>query len=249
MNTAATLPHRLRYSPEMTEKKTAAEEKDEKPNLGTFELKLPFLTYKVTPKKAWAIVLLSLIGLGAIGYLVWWLWPKPEPPTPPPEMYAVRVVVLDPDDQPVKDSEIHSSVGNEPQEVDGGWEIEIPRSKVPDDGKVTFRAVDPASSGRGSTTLTLGDAPTPLAEIRLEIPEATVRGTVLDPQNRALAGAKVSVSGFGDEAITTDDSGTFELVAHRPPGQRVRIRVEHPDYTFDDKYCQAGTTNCMLRPT
>lgn len=231
----------------MTEEKKTADAKEEKPNLGTLTIGPRFLSYKVLiPNRPWIIVLLVLIGLGIA---VWKLWPEPKLPTPPPAMYAVRVVVLDPDEQPVKDSEIHSSVGNEPQEVDGGWEVEIPRNKVPDDGKVTFRAVDPASSGRGATTLTLGEDPTPLAEIRLEIPEATVRGAVLDPQNRALAGAKVSVSGYGDEAVTTDESGTFELVAHRPPGQRVRIRVEHPDYTFEDKYCQAGSTDCTLRPS
>ncbi|MGD2071844.1 MAG: carboxypeptidase-like regulatory domain-containing protein, partial [Gemmatimonadota bacterium] len=144
-------------------------------------------------------------------------------------------------------SDIRASAGNEPQRVAGGWEVEIPREKVPEDGRVTFWAVDPVSSARGSEEIELGADPTPGVRIRLEAPEVTVRGTVFGRDGRVLAGARVSVSGRGDEAVVTGSGGSFELPAHRSPGEQVRLHVEHPDYPAKDLYCWAGSDACQVR--
>lgn len=191
-----------------------------------------------------------LIGLlvPVVGFALWAaLRPAPAPPPPQPLLYSVRVVVLDPRGLPVEDSEITVSAGNEPQRVTRGWEVEIPRTKVPADGTVTLYATHAASGGEGIEEVLLGDDPTPTVKIRLTVQEATVRGDVLDPQGHSLLGARVSVVGFGDEALETDDSGTFELPAHQPRGTMVRMRVEHPDYPVKEGYCYAGTTQCSLR--
>lgn len=164
-----------------------------------------------------------------------------------PALYAVRVVVVGPDRQPLEGSEIRASAGNEPQRVAGGWEVEIPRVKVPEDGEVTFWAEHPASSARGSQALVLGSDPTPSVQISLSVPQATVRGTVFGPDGRALANAEVSVSGHGDEAAVTRRGGSFELHAHSPPGEQVRLHVEHPDFPPKDQNCWAGSTDCHIR--
>ena len=193
-----------------------------------------------------ALALLLVIGLFGLGG--WRLFrATAEPRTEKPGLYAVRVVVLGPDLRPVEDSEIRTSAGNEPQRVAGGWEIEIPRAKVPEDGKLTFWAEHPVSGSQGTKEILLGDDPTPSAQIRLRVLEATVRGTVLGPDRRALSGARVSVSGYGDESVFTEKTGTFQLLAHAPRGDRVRIRADHPDYLPQEVFCWAGSSNCELR--
>ena len=154
-----------------------------------------------------------------------------------PELYAVRVVVLDPEGQPVDDAEVWTSVMNEPQTVRGGSEIEIPRTKVPSHGGVVVWARHPR--GVGKAPVTLGNAS--IVSVTLELappPEAVLRGTVVSVTGHRVIGAKVSV--IGGSPVTTDEEGNFELMAGAPKGTRVRLRVEHPKLGIKEQYCYAG---------
>lgn len=188
----------------------------------------------------------SLVGFG--GWRL--LEPRPEPVPEPPALYALRVVPVSEVGLPVEDATIRTSVGNEAQQVAGGWEIEIPRAKVPADGQVTVWAEDTSTAAKGRVSLKLGEDATPSIEVPLVAPATKVRGTIVDGEGRALSGARVSVLGYGEEMRVTDDSGTFELFAHRPPGERVRVHVEHPNHAPVDEYCFADSSDCyvMLKP-
>jgi hypothetical protein len=128
--------------------------------------------------------------VGILATLVTWWWPH-SPGVPPPapiSIYAIRVVVLSPEGRPVEGSTVHASVGSEPQRVTGGWEVEVPKAKLPRSRKVEIRAEDPASSASGQTEIVLDDDPTPSVEVQLVVVLARVRGLVVDGEGRALGG-------------------------------------------------------------
>ncbi len=52
-----------------------------------------------------------------------------------------------------------------------------------------------------------------------------VRGVVLDEHGRSVAGARVSIPGYPDVAVT-DEMGNFVLPAHAADGQIVQVRAQ-----------------------
>ncbi|HET9225897.1 MAG TPA: hypothetical protein VFR31_04480, partial [Thermoanaerobaculia bacterium] len=70
--------------------------------------------------------------------LVWWL--SPFSPVESADVIRLRVLVLGPGESPVEDAKVWTSVGGELKQVAGGWELDIPLSKVPADGKITVHA-------------------------------------------------------------------------------------------------------------
>ena len=63
-------------------------------------------------------------------------------------------------------------------------------------------------------------------EIQLEKDtSAVVRGDVLDEHGRLVAGARVSIPGYPDVAVTNEE-GNFVLPAHAADGQIVQVRAQ-----------------------
>lgn len=109
----------------------------------------------------------------AVLVLLWWLSPwAPVQPAKPDEksitLYKVRVTVLDPGELPVENSQIRSSLGGELKKVAGGWELDIPSSNKPADGRLTLYALTPDSSLRGLVDLRLEADPNLTATIHLQ---------------------------------------------------------------------------------
>jgi predicted secreted protein len=107
--------------------------------------------------------------------LLWWFSPlapvKPDPPKrndpAPIAIYRVRVTVLDPQQVPVTDGDIQSSVSGERKKVDGGWEFDIPAASKPEDGRVTIYASRSGASLYGHEDLVLDKDPNPAIKIQL----------------------------------------------------------------------------------
>lgn len=199
------------------------------------------------PRKKWWDwgIAISLIGL--VATLIAWLRPFSPPPPPQsnkPEIYAVRVQVLDPQGHPVEGAKVRASTGNEPQGLpDGWWEVEIPAAKVPKDGRISLWA-DHQSWEGNRVDLSLGDDPNPRAEIHLKEPETWLRGRV--EGDRALAGLRISrKDGAPGEAIT-DAEGRFELKLSEPRGTLVRLQAAQAATEVGDAYCYAGSDNCSI---
>ena len=84
-----------------------------------------------------------------VGVLIWWSSPL-APVTPGGGLVTVRVTVLGPENVPVEDAKVWSSLGGEPQKVSGGWELEIPEAKIPSTRKLTiYAAKESAFHSRG----------------------------------------------------------------------------------------------------
>jgi len=193
------------------------------------------------------MAVLGLLGgiVGLVGFGGWRLL-EPGPTPEPPAVYSLRVVPVGEDGSPVEDATVRASVGNEAQRVPGGWEVEIPRTKVQADGWITVWAKQDSTAAQGRASLELGRDPSPSLEVPLRTRATTVRGTIVDTAGRALNDARVSVLGFGDEVQVTNSSGTFVLQAHRSPGERVRVHVEHSALGAVDEYCFAGSSDCYI---
>ena len=54
-----------------------------------------------------------------------------------PSTYRVRAIVLDPQNTPVSEAKVWSSLGGEPMRVEGGWLFTIPAETRPKDGVLT----------------------------------------------------------------------------------------------------------------
>jgi hypothetical protein len=195
-----------------------------------------------TPKRRWSWGI-GLALLGVVLTLGAWLWLRA--PTKP-EMYEVRVQVVDPQGRPVEGSKIRASAGNEPHLLpDGWWEIQIPTAKAPADGHISLWAEHKQWEG-SHKDLNLGSDPNPQVQISLKQPETWLRGRVVDRKERGLSGVRVSrQDGLPGETIT-DAEGRFALKLSVPPETRVWLRSEHASSPPGDDLCYAGRDSCWI---
>jgi len=192
---------------------------------------------------------LAIKGSGGAAALVlvlaWWL--SPLSPVESADVIRLRVLVLGPGDSPVEDARVRTSVGGEPQQVAGGWEFDIPHSRLPADGRITVYASKESAFLSGSQEVRLGDDLTPSVTVRLAAnPSATVRGIVLDEAGNALEGVRVSVVGYEGEAATTGPDGQFVLPAHAADGQQVQLHAEKDGYEAVTQFHPAGAFPATL---
>jgi hypothetical protein len=162
-------------------------------------------------------------------------------------IYRVRVTVVGPQGTPVDDAKVWSSMGGEPKKVAGGWQFDIPSGSRPADGKLTVWAALEAAYLKGSTDVQLQGDLNPAASIQLTSDQtASVRGLVTDRSGRSIAGARVSVAGYENEAILTQTGGNFVLPAHAARDQNVLLHAEAKGYIAATQWHPAGDHPAMI---
>jgi Carboxypeptidase regulatory-like domain len=177
--------------------------------------------------------------------LAWWL--SPWSLVESADVIRLRVLVLGPAESPVEDARVWTSLGGEPKQVAGGWEFDIPLSKVPADGKVTVHAAKESAFLSGSSEVRLGKDLATTATVRLAAPSnATVRGIVLDESGNAVEGVRVSVVGHEGETVTTGTGGQFVLPAHAANDQQVQLHAEKTGYRGITQNHPAGSFPATL---
>jgi hypothetical protein len=141
-------------------------------------------------------------------------------------VYHIQVVVLRPDHSVVEIAQIKSFSGGELKMVGGGWELDIPPQNRPTDARVSLSAAAKDEFLKGGTTIVLGQDYYPTATIQtVAETSAMIRGVVVNEDLGAIAGAKVSIDGYSDVALT-DAKGNFVLPAHAGKGQMVEVRAQ-----------------------
>jgi hypothetical protein len=155
-------------------------------------------------------------------------------------LYRVRIIVRDAQMMIVNDAKVTSSLGGEPMKADGGWQFAIP-AEGNEGKKLTVYANVPNTFLQGSQEVWLtGDYnPTAVLDLR-PLPSVQARGTVKDEAFRTVAGARVSIAGYGTESVTTQADGTFTLPAHAAEGQHVEFHAEKPGYMAISQWHLAG---------
>lgn len=159
-----------------------------------------------------------------------------------PDIYRVRVTIIDPQRRPVEEAKVWSTVGGEPKKVAGGWQFDIPSASVPLDGKVTFHASKESAFLTGERDLKLDRDANPAVTVELikNVKEVVVRGVVLDEANNAVGEVRVNVVGYESETVVTQPNGGFVLSAHAAVGQQVLLHAEKPGYKAVNQYHPAG---------
>jgi hypothetical protein len=105
-------------------------------------------------------------------------------------LYRIRLIVLDPDGQPVPQAVIICSAGGEIEKSANGWEINLPPQSVPTNHKLTLFASVNEAYLAGSSDLMLAGNYYLGATIKLQpLPPVEVRGVVLDEKNHSVFGA------------------------------------------------------------
>ena len=141
-------------------------------------------------------------------------------------VYHVQVVVVRPDQSPVEIAQVKSSNGGELKMVGDEWELDIPPQTRPAHSKVTLSASVKDEFMKGSSTLVLAQDYYPTATIQLVAEtSAMLRGVVVNEDLGAVAGARVSIVGYSDVAVT-DQKGNFVLAAQAGKGQMVEVRAQ-----------------------
>jgi hypothetical protein len=152
-------------------------------------------------------------------------------------------VVVGADGVPSNDAKVWSSIGGEAKKVDGGWQFDIPTKTKPVDGKLTVYAEVASAFEKGQKEVTLAADFSPSVTVPLaQDSSAVVRGQVVDTSGRAISGARVNVTGFGKESVTTEADGGFVLPAHAAKGQQVQLHAEKKGYSAVNQGHPAGTT-------
>ena len=157
------------------------------------------------------------------------------------QVYRIHVSIYGPKGQPIDQARVWSSVGGEPKQVSGGWQIDVPASVIPHDRRVRISSsVEPAFL-TGHSNISLAGDYNPSVMITLaQDTSAEVGGIIVDANHRSIAGVRVSVVGFSTEAVTTDTSGGFRLQAHAADNQQVEIHAEKLGYDSVDVFQLAG---------
>ena len=162
-------------------------------------------------------------------------------------VYRVRVTVVARDQEPIENATVWSSVGGEPKKVSGGWEFDVPSSTKPVDDDVIIYAKVEGSSLKGEAHLHLGADHNPSLELTLQQDEsALVRGIVEDDSRHTLKGVRVSVVGYGQEAVITSVDGGFVLRAHAGDGHTIRLHAEAQGYQPLDQDQPVGSLPASL---
>ena len=155
--------------------------------------------------------------------------------------HQIHVTLLDMDTRAVEAATLAAKPSFEITKVSTGWQIAVPRTARPPDNKVSIDASTAEGWLSGSAIVDLGARCTSEVAIHLRPnPASTVRGTVVDPDGNALAGARVSVVDYPSEAVLTDPGGSFELPAHAAAGVEVVLHVELAGYVRLDQRHIAG---------
>ena len=158
----------------------------------------------------------------------------------------LRITVLGSDSVPVEDAHVWLSIGGEAKKVTGGWEFEIPLSKLPVNHKLDVYAEQQNAHLKGHREIIANDS----RMLAITIPlirdiSAFIKGTVSDDSNRPVVGATINIVGSAG-SVTTDAQGFFSLPANAAEGEEVRLRVSKSGYEGLDQYHPAGNVAAYI---
>jgi hypothetical protein len=207
-------------------------------NAATPESKAPALPVRATGGfAAFALVLL------------WWISPLAPVKTSdePGGVFRVRATILDPGGLPVDEAIVWSSVGGEAKRVSGGWQLDIPASTRPADGKLTVYASKAPAFLQGQTDLILDADPNPTLVIQLRKDDsARVTGRVLDASSNPVPHAWIHVVGHEQERVQTGAAGEFVLAAHAAKGEMIRLRADKAGFRSEELVHAAGGESATI---
>ena len=167
------------------------------------------------PPAAWAAI--GIFGVFGLGVMVM----KVLSFTP----YHIHVNVVGADGKALDSAKVWS-ISGDPKKLTDGWEISVPASARPEDGKLLVWAAIDSRDLTHSRVVMLGDNHSPSVTIQIGAPkDAYVAGKILNYDGDTVAGVWLSIAGFPDQAVATQNDGRFSLPAHAAHGEDVLLMV------------------------
>ena len=168
-----------------------------------------------------------------------WLWNRE------PAEYEVQVAVVDDaSGNPAGGAQVTSSVPGVLLKSDSGWVLRVAGSAMPENRTLVVHAAEGFLSGEKEVRLERSAKVA--TTIRMRAPtDAAVKGTVVDARQRGVAGARVTIVGHSEVAVT-DANGGFTLPSHAANGQMVQLRVEKEGYNPVLQGHPAGDTAAVI---
>jgi hypothetical protein len=163
-----------------------------------------------------------------------------------PDIFRVKVIVLNTEGMPTEDARVWSSLGGEGKRISGGWEFDIASSAVPADKALDIYASEESAFLTGHASLLLTTDHNPVARVVLQRKETTVQGRVIDEAGNGVADATVSVDGYPGESQETDSEGNFIINAHASMHAPVELHVEKKGFKPLSQQHFAGTDSASL---
>ena len=176
-------------------------------------------------------VIVRGVGGAALFLVVLWFW-MASPIVPHcPQIYRVKVNVVNDKQEPVSDFDGWNSLDTRKVRASNSWSFDIPEVQKPSDGKITAYAVKESAYLSGSKQIVLDKSFDITETIRLtKDTSARIRGQVVDTKGQLVEGARVSVYGHESEGKTTLADGRFDLAAHAAEGESVQVYAIKGDY-------------------
>jgi hypothetical protein len=198
---------------------------------------------KPVPFMAWVVLCVAII-VPSLGGLVIMFVPDP--------LYRLRITVIDSENRSVNNARVSTVPFGVTKQVGSAWEVEIAKATVSQGGAVQIRAEADSADGLliGTEQRTLdSDSQVDVTVVLQAQRNARIAGIVVDNVGRAIANAKISVIGHGDEFDTTDGNGSFDLDAHVARAQPVQLHTEADGFLPDNQtYLAGGRVTVTLKP-
>ena len=154
----------------------------------------------------------------------------------PPEEFQLHVSVLTEEGFPTPEAILEASPG-EALRTRSGWLVRVPRASGRGETRLTAYLEDEPL--RATVVLDLETWDRRTYDLKLVRYEVGVRGGVVDPQNRPVAGATVSIDGV--EAVLSDENGFFKIPdTGRTTGAPVQLLVRKAGYEPREQAHAAG---------
>jgi Carboxypeptidase regulatory-like domain len=158
-----------------------------------------------------------------------------------PDIYHLRVLVVDEKDKLIEDAKVRLSISNEAKKLDGAWQFDIPNASKPQDGQLKIFASQDNEYLKGEANYKLDKDPNPTIKVRIiKDLSSKVSGIVVDENNRAIPGATVSLVGSQEKTLT-NETGQFILPAHAADGEFIRLHIEKSGYEAINRDHMAGS--------
>lgn len=192
------------------------------------------------------VVVRGVGGMALFVFVLWWWMASPSVPHCP-QIYRVKVNVVNDKQEPVSDFDGWNSWDTRKVRASNSWSFDIPEVQKPPDGKITAYAVKESAYLTGSKPIVL-DKNFDITETLLLTKDssARIRGQVQDERGRQVEGARVTVYGRESEGLPkTGADGRFDLAAHAAEGERVQVYAIKGNYDSREWY-QAGRTEVTV---
>ena len=209
--------------------------------LGVFYMLFKGLKWDLNKKGPRALLALFMVLVtGLTLYALYRYAPAPEQ-----SPYILHITVVDGDGRPVSRAKVSADASEQIRKLDKAWELVL-RDRGKGETVTLYATKFPA---HGQETVTLGAKKEVRVTIPLETPpDSTISGKVTDPAGEPVAGALITVLGYEDEGVITDERGHFTVNTHAPPGVGVRVSASKGNMGKDREYISGMPAGIQIQP-